>query len=462
MSKVVLLSGGFSQWSDSAKALLLAQTDCLNIVETLDELISTLSDDRPEMLFICHLPGVYDGIAAAERIREFLPVTPLALIAVESLDTLKAALAIGAVAIVEPPLTEQAVTAAFKRCHRQSEAIQQEAQMHTRNLGSSRITTPLQEDSEPFTDLLESTQNLCGTFSKDPGPATVTDRHIPTTSAGTAVSNFAAPRDIPPKKLLSMKVLVAEDTPMLQMTIRQQLESIGCQVTIASNGKEACDKFEGEAFDAILMDLRMPEMDGFEATRLIRKRELATGGRIPVVALTSYTLREIMDKCLSIGMDGYLVKPVPTKKLEATLQHLQKPQEVSSQLESLVSVLKDLPVIDAGSILEDLDFNIELYRELIDMYLENYTGHAEELAEMLGDATLTDIMNSAHTLKGIVSNIGGKRLSEVARLIQNMCHEGKMPLSTIWAPVLSAESAALKASLVTVNYDDLRNLENAE
>lgn len=455
--KAILLSGGFKQWSDSVAALLQRETDSLAVVDSVDELLSLLSDGRPQMICICHLPGVHDGIAAAERIREFLPVTPLVLIAVENLDILRAALAIGALAILEPPFDEQAVDAACSRCRRQYKAIQQEAVKQENPAPAPVGSFESSQETECFTSMFESTQHSGENETEQTGRTPLPDRFMPSISdTAAAVETVSVRRDIPPTPLLSMNVLVAEDTPMLQLTIKQQLEKIGCQATIVGNGKEAYEISEGGGFDVILMDLRMPEMDGFEATRLIRKREQTTGVRVPVVALTSYTLKEIMDKCLSIGMDGYLVKPVATKKLEATLQHLNKPQELTSQLETLMSVLNDLPVLDAKSILENLDFNPELYRELIDMYLENYTGVADELAEMLGEATLTDIMNTAHSLKGIVSNIGGRRLAEVASLIQNLCHEGTMPLVSIWAPVLNAESAALKASLVTVNYDDLR------
>ncbi|MEI6705009.1 MAG: hypothetical protein WCL71_15975, partial [Deltaproteobacteria bacterium] len=125
--RVVLLSGGFSQWSTAITPFLLTQTDCLSIVEAVEELLSLQSVTRPEMIVICHCPGVFDGIAAAQQIREIFPVTPLVLLAIGNIDTLKDALALGALAVLEPPFTGDAVAAVVGRCRRLAGALKEEA-----------------------------------------------------------------------------------------------------------------------------------------------------------------------------------------------------------------------------------------------------------------------------------------------------------------------------------------------
>jgi HPt (histidine-containing phosphotransfer) domain-containing protein len=155
-------------------------------------------------------------------------------------------------------------------------------------------------------------------------------------------------------------------------------------------------------------------------------------------------------------MDTYLVKPVDKKKLVETLLWIINPQEVSEQSESLSSSLNGLPVLDARSVLENTGFDLELYWELIDIYNSTYVRATEELAELLAEADLKVILEAAHSLKGAVSSIGGKRMEEVARQIQTICGEGKRPVVKVWAPIVRAESAALIAAMETIGWDDLR------
>ena len=97
------------------------------------------------------------------------------------------------------------------------------------------------------------------------------------------------------------------------------LERRGFQVELACNGKEAVDKFSRQRFDAVLMDVQMPVMDGFEATAAIRKIEQPSGSRVPIVAVTAYAMRGDRERCLAAGMDEYLSKPVQSSELFAIL-----------------------------------------------------------------------------------------------------------------------------------------------
>ena len=106
------------------------------------------------------------------------------------------------------------------------------------------------------------------------------------------------------------RVLLAEDNAVNQRVGAKILESLGHRVVIASNGKEALDHLEGETFDLVLMDVQMPEMDGFTATRAIRAAEQDTGRHIPVFAMTAHAMKGDRELCLAAGMDGYITKPV--------------------------------------------------------------------------------------------------------------------------------------------------------
>jgi len=107
-----------------------------------------------------------------------------------------------------------------------------------------------------------------------------------------------------------LRVLLAEDSTMNQKLVVGLLSKWGHSVHAAANGRAAVQAWEQETFDLILMDVRMPEMNGFEATAAIRQRELQTGGRIPIIALTAHALRGDREQCLAAGMDSYVSKPL--------------------------------------------------------------------------------------------------------------------------------------------------------
>jgi CheY-like chemotaxis protein/anti-sigma regulatory factor (Ser/Thr protein kinase) len=112
-----------------------------------------------------------------------------------------------------------------------------------------------------------------------------------------------------------VRVLLVEDNAVNQMVAESLLERRGFDVVVASNGREGVDAFQRERFDLVLMDIQMPEMDGFEALAAIRAIEEPTGRHTPVVALTAHALKEDRERCLAAGMDDYLSKPIEAAKL---------------------------------------------------------------------------------------------------------------------------------------------------
>ena len=112
----------------------------------------------------------------------------------------------------------------------------------------------------------------------------------------------------------SLRILLAEDNPVNQRLAMRLLEKRGHRVELASSGREAIDWLEKKRFDLILMDLQMPDMDGLEATALIREREKRDGGRTPIVALTAHTMMGDRERCLEAGMDNYINKPIDAVK----------------------------------------------------------------------------------------------------------------------------------------------------
>jgi CheY-like chemotaxis protein len=117
-----------------------------------------------------------------------------------------------------------------------------------------------------------------------------------------------------------MRVLLAEDNAVNQRLAVRLLEKRGHRVAVAGNGREALDALEKEKFDLVFMDVQMPELDGLEATAIIREREKSSGRHQPIIALTAHAMKGDREKCLAAGMDGYLTKPIRPQDLEEILE----------------------------------------------------------------------------------------------------------------------------------------------
>ncbi|MGA2274914.1 MAG: response regulator [Bryobacteraceae bacterium] len=165
---------------------------------------------------------------------------------------------------------------------------------------------------------LESTEGQGSTFfftvpvPPGQGPAAGEE---PGTAAGGQ-----SPVEQPLRRPLS--ILVAEDNAVNQRLIRILLEKRGHRVTMVGNGAAALEAWHQDRFDCILMDIQMPEMDGYEATRRIRAEESRTGAHIPIIALTAHAMKGDRDKCLQAGLDSYISKPIQTAALDAALANL--------------------------------------------------------------------------------------------------------------------------------------------
>ncbi len=136
--------------------------------------------------------------------------------------------------------------------------------------------------------------------------------------AAEPVPNHSRAGEIAAQRFLAerkLKILLAEDNAINQTIAARLLEREGCSVVIANNGREAVAAAERGAFDLVLMDVQMPEMDGLEAATRIRENEGASHGHIPIVAMTAHAMKGDEEMCLAAGMDGYVTKPVQSKKL---------------------------------------------------------------------------------------------------------------------------------------------------
>ncbi len=119
-----------------------------------------------------------------------------------------------------------------------------------------------------------------------------------------------------------LQVLYAEDGRLNQILVQEMLEQAGLEVDIAENGSEALAAIEAKQYGLLLLDVQMPEIDGFEVARRIREQEAKTGGHLPIVALTAYAMKGDRQRCLEAGMDDYVSKPVDEDTLFAAISRL--------------------------------------------------------------------------------------------------------------------------------------------
>jgi CheY-like chemotaxis protein len=124
------------------------------------------------------------------------------------------------------------------------------------------------------------------------------------------------------KEERQQRILLVDDDSVNRAMQKIMLERSGFQTSVASNGQQAVELWEREAYDLIIMDVQMPVMTGIEATEIIRKKESAQGGHIPILGLTAHAYRNDVNHCLAAGMDRYLAKPVDFNDLIAAIKEL--------------------------------------------------------------------------------------------------------------------------------------------
>jgi PAS domain S-box-containing protein len=222
---------------------------------------------------------------------------------------------------------------------------------------------------------------------------------------GEQTMTFAAPED---RATREGAILLVEDNEINRRIMLKQLENLGFHAECVTNGREALERTANEAFDVILMDCQMPLMDGFEATRAIRKREGRTGAHVPIVAMTANALTGDRDACFSAGMDDYISKPIAMNELEAALARwLDRPQRKDIlDVERLRAILGDDRVAT---------------RDFLISVLPNMTQLCSRIEAERDRGALREL---AHELKGASGNVGARELATAAQALESVLKNG--------------------------------------
>jgi len=249
----------------------------------------------------------------------------------------------------------------------------------------------------------------------------------------------------------SLHVLLAEDNAVNQRLAAAILQKRGHSLVIAGNGEEAVEAFSGERFDAVLMDVQMPAMDGFEATARIREIEKQLGRHTPIIAMTAHAMKGDRERCVEAGMDDYVSKPIRPKELFAALEGLAGPQADASQQQS--GTLGKI-VVDMDQLLANVDGDMSLLKEIVGLFLEDCPILMSRLQDAIACGSPTDIERAAHSLKGSLGSLAAKTAFDSALGLEQIGRSGQVSEAPDAYAVLEKDIEDLKKSLLDVVMDE--------
>jgi two-component system sensor histidine kinase/response regulator len=222
----------------------------------------------------------------------------------------------------------------------------------------------------------------------------------------------------------SLRILIAEDNVVNQKVALHQLQKLGYLAQAVDNGRLAIEALRRTAYDLVFMDCQMPELDGYAATRELRRRE-GTERHTWIIAMTANSLEGDREKCLASGMDDYVSKPVKPENLAAALQRYRDNVEVEAALREDSSV----PAIDLSLLngFRDLEEDGEsLLSKLIGVFLENSPKILTDCRRSLTANASPQLALAAHTLKGSCANFGAERLRRSCQHLETAANEGNL------------------------------------
>ena len=283
-------------------------------------------------------------------------------------------------------------------------------------------------------------------------------RNIDPASAGSIITRHS----ITETHAAFKKILVAEDNLTNQTVALAMLRKLGYSVDLVSNGAEALQALKTTPYDLVLMDCQMPEMDGYEATRLIRLRETGVlNPAIPVIALTAYAMTDDRNKYLDAGMDDYLTKPVQMKNLAETLSRwltrtngrgepVVRPQAVKpSEADRMIFNEEDL--------LERLMDDARLAAAIVARFLSDMPGQFDLLKTCLQQDDLAGVQRQAHAIEGASANVGAQSLQKTAEKMEEASERKALPEAAVLFLRLEEELLQFKTALTKSTRVKLTN-----
>jgi CheY-like chemotaxis protein/HPt (histidine-containing phosphotransfer) domain-containing protein len=248
-----------------------------------------------------------------------------------------------------------------------------------------------------------------------------------------------------------LRILLAEDHPVNQELVLGILGIEGHAVTLAKNGKEALEILRKGKFDVVLMDVQMPEMDGYQATGAIRELERHTGCHIPIIAMTAHAMKGDREKCLAAGMDDYVSKPIRVATLQKVLQMVQldgqEPARTVTPEAPPSGVLREdsQEFYDKDEARRQCLGNDALLKRVVQSFLDSIPGSRQVLQLAAANGNMTDLAKAAHALKGAAGSIVARRCHKAALAVERTAKDGnlerlKKVLEILWQELDTLEA----------------------
>jgi CheY-like chemotaxis protein len=251
------------------------------------------------------------------------------------------------------------------------------------------------------------------------------------------------PRDLLARQRL--RILLAEDNPINQMVAMRMLEKRGHTVVVVANGRAALAALAQHAFDLVLMDVQMPEMDGLATVAAIRAQERQTGGHLPIIAMTAHALKSDQERCFAAGMDAYLAKPISADELYAAIEHWG-----SGVMDSIPPATE--PPIDLATMRRIVEGDQALLCELGEIFLQEYPGQLAGLRHAIACADAHQLECTAHSLKGALGTIGATTARTLAYELEIMGHAASLEEAHGVLQQIEAELARLAVFFADPNW----------
>ncbi len=256
----------------------------------------------------------------------------------------------------------------------------------------------------------------------------------PSNESGKQTIDSTIAKDFP------LHILLAEDHPVNQTLAVALLEKMGYRVDVAETGLAVLDRLSHQTYDLILMDISMPEMDGYETTRQIIDRY--GDARPRIVAMTANALKSDKEHALQVGMDDYLTKPIQIPRLvevlQSTFEAIHAPKSDATARETLLDP-------NAMQILSELSDQTgrNLVGEVIDLFFEHAPVQLNRLSDAVAEQNFKQIAMTAHRLKGAALNVGAKRVAELCRLLEDAAQNSVLLLDA-WEELQSVFPETLR------------------
>jgi len=261
-------------------------------------------------------------------------------------------------------------------------------------------------------------------------------------------------------------VLLAEDNHVNRKVAMGILKKFGCNVDAVCNGAEALDMLDQHQYDIVFMDCQMPEMDGYEATAEIRKREGASR-HIPIIAMTAHTMQGDREKCLNVGMDDYIPKPIKRDVVKEILERWLKKRQLiptangNTETSNIVSEQTDDPedigkIFDSHQILKTLDGDIQAMKEITDLFIDSSRKIFELMQNAIKAGDMEAVLKQTHSMKGAALNVGAERISQTAIAIETTAKQNSHEELENLFDKLDREIQNMKNYLSDFNWDSLK------